>query len=322
MMLGMYPHCALCHSDNRLNVHHNNYKNKGAETHLDLIVLCYSCHAKFHGKDHQDTEKLSPKVISIVQPLVKPEVKKEVKKEVDPDIARVERLFFYYLKRQERIKTFTDEYLDRHPFFTDVRYLQCVNTDTIPDKSFSRIWVSSLLNKLLNNALTKNNIILMDMPSPYKNRASDSKSVMGIRKTLKELFDPAFVDAKYLRKTNKVELVFKPNKFTSPLVLNALIASNLYFSWGYSESDRTNIFINLSIAMDMAMQTIYTQRLLNDRDGEITISSYNSERKRCGGENFKTLKAFFAMYGVKRLVNSRRPDGYKIEKPITFFGTK
>jgi len=33
-----------------LNVHHLNYRNKGAEKPLDLIVLCKYCHAEQHGK--------------------------------------------------------------------------------------------------------------------------------------------------------------------------------------------------------------------------------------------------------------------------------
>lgn len=42
--------CQLCSSTKNLQVHHNNYENLYKETDKDLIVLCQSCHAKFHGK--------------------------------------------------------------------------------------------------------------------------------------------------------------------------------------------------------------------------------------------------------------------------------
>ena len=50
-------HCALCDavSDGpnavTMHVHHKTYERRGAELPGDLIVLCASCHAKFHGKD-------------------------------------------------------------------------------------------------------------------------------------------------------------------------------------------------------------------------------------------------------------------------------
>lgn len=42
--------CQLCGSTSQLNVHHNNYQNKGEEMPYDLVVLCRPCHAKFHDK--------------------------------------------------------------------------------------------------------------------------------------------------------------------------------------------------------------------------------------------------------------------------------
>lgn len=44
--------CKLCNSDHLLNVHHSNYNIRGLELSNmnDLIVLCNSCHAKFHDK--------------------------------------------------------------------------------------------------------------------------------------------------------------------------------------------------------------------------------------------------------------------------------
>lgn len=41
--------CQLCSSNEKLNVHHNNYDNLFMEESNDLIVLCESCHKKFHG---------------------------------------------------------------------------------------------------------------------------------------------------------------------------------------------------------------------------------------------------------------------------------
>jgi len=43
--------CKLCNSKDDLNVHHNNYDNRGCETFNDVIVLCRSCHSKFHDKN-------------------------------------------------------------------------------------------------------------------------------------------------------------------------------------------------------------------------------------------------------------------------------
>lgn len=42
--------CCLCDSDYRLNVHHKNYEHRGEEHNYlkDLVVLCKSCHEKFH----------------------------------------------------------------------------------------------------------------------------------------------------------------------------------------------------------------------------------------------------------------------------------
>jgi hypothetical protein len=42
--------CQLCGVAGNLNVHHNTYKRRGAELPSDVIALCRSCHAKFHGK--------------------------------------------------------------------------------------------------------------------------------------------------------------------------------------------------------------------------------------------------------------------------------
>jgi 5-methylcytosine-specific restriction endonuclease McrA len=42
--------CQMCSShDATLDVHHNCYQNYGDERPEDLVVLCRSCHQKFHG---------------------------------------------------------------------------------------------------------------------------------------------------------------------------------------------------------------------------------------------------------------------------------
>lgn len=40
--------CQLCSKTNNIQVHHNTYKRLGKEEDNDLIVLCESCHIKFH----------------------------------------------------------------------------------------------------------------------------------------------------------------------------------------------------------------------------------------------------------------------------------
>lgn len=42
--------CALCNAkDTVLDVHHRTYENRGHEHSSDVIVLCRTCHGKFHG---------------------------------------------------------------------------------------------------------------------------------------------------------------------------------------------------------------------------------------------------------------------------------
>lgn len=41
-------HCQLCGGEDHLQVHHNNYERRGYERNSDVIVLCSSCHRRFH----------------------------------------------------------------------------------------------------------------------------------------------------------------------------------------------------------------------------------------------------------------------------------
>ena len=142
MMLGMYPHCALCHSDNRLNVHHNNYKNRGAETHLDLIVLCYSCHGKFHGKNNDPVEKIPTNVISIVTK--KPEPRKN----------RMDKFLSFWAftvpLNDERYRTKKLE----SPIEVNLIYLTCCNLDKFSPMIIGKKPIKTLIHELIKNSHT------------------------------------------------------------------------------------------------------------------------------------------------------------------------
>jgi len=44
--------CALCNDAGPLQVHHRTYEDGRYGEHLnDLVALCPTCHAKFHGKE-------------------------------------------------------------------------------------------------------------------------------------------------------------------------------------------------------------------------------------------------------------------------------
>jgi len=49
--------CALCCRTDYLHVHHRTYVNLGHERPADLIVLCWRCHAKFHGTFEDNAER-------------------------------------------------------------------------------------------------------------------------------------------------------------------------------------------------------------------------------------------------------------------------
>lgn len=49
--------CQVCNSDGELHAHHRTYERIGNELQRDLIALCDSCHALFHGKHDASTDK-------------------------------------------------------------------------------------------------------------------------------------------------------------------------------------------------------------------------------------------------------------------------
>ena len=48
-MRDVFKHCSICHSNKSLDVHHNNYPQRGSERMMDLSMLCRECHKKAHG---------------------------------------------------------------------------------------------------------------------------------------------------------------------------------------------------------------------------------------------------------------------------------
>jgi 5-methylcytosine-specific restriction endonuclease McrA len=47
--------CALCFSEDNLNVHHRTYLSLGGERDNDVIVLCKVCHERHHETLEQET---------------------------------------------------------------------------------------------------------------------------------------------------------------------------------------------------------------------------------------------------------------------------
>lgn len=48
--------CALCYSQEALEVHHRTYERLGDEELTDLVVLCADCHGRHHGVLGANTE--------------------------------------------------------------------------------------------------------------------------------------------------------------------------------------------------------------------------------------------------------------------------
>jgi 5-methylcytosine-specific restriction endonuclease McrA len=61
--------CQLCGNGHqqRLQIHHNTYENLGQERPEDLIVLCQSCHEKYHNKSANGGSSLAAAAESNVQ---------------------------------------------------------------------------------------------------------------------------------------------------------------------------------------------------------------------------------------------------------------
>jgi hypothetical protein len=55
--------CRVCNVMGvELNVHHNNYSNRGRETFNDVVVLCKTCHGMFHAPDEIETPVVHVKI--------------------------------------------------------------------------------------------------------------------------------------------------------------------------------------------------------------------------------------------------------------------
>ena len=309
MMMGMYPHCALCRSNSRLNVHHNSYKNKGAETHVDLIVLCSDCHARFHGKANTQKANTLTNVVPIAE------------KEVDPNIERVERLFFYYLKRQARVTNYTEEYINRHPLFIDIRYFQCLRPDAYSKYMRSQAWLATLLFKLLINSFEKNNKLTMGMHSGYIKKDINCNGIIGIKKTLETIFNPDYAKVTYIHKTNNIELVFNQSKFKSPVILSGtIVSSEMVFGGALTKDEYRQINDAIALGNDMAAQIKFIKAYAARVCGRaVSKVSYNDSHQFQGWRIYPTFKEFFDGCGVKMLVNEYRPKMHKINHILKFF---
>lgn len=74
--LSSLPHCRICKSEKKLNIHHKFYKDKKGKSTLynertvDLITLCASCHRLWHLYCHNRLDKkgrpnISKKIMGI-----------------------------------------------------------------------------------------------------------------------------------------------------------------------------------------------------------------------------------------------------------------
>lgn len=48
--------CEICGKEHQLYVHHLHYDTLGNETRKDLMVVCYDCHQKIHGRKVNEIE--------------------------------------------------------------------------------------------------------------------------------------------------------------------------------------------------------------------------------------------------------------------------
>lgn len=54
-----YQKCKLCNTQEKLCVHHSCYENIGKETFNDVVVLCESCHLKFHSCEKKSNVEIN-----------------------------------------------------------------------------------------------------------------------------------------------------------------------------------------------------------------------------------------------------------------------
>ncbi len=48
--------CQLCQSIHQLHLHHLTYRRRYNEKDIDLLIVCYKCHASIHGKKAKDQQ--------------------------------------------------------------------------------------------------------------------------------------------------------------------------------------------------------------------------------------------------------------------------
>jgi 5-methylcytosine-specific restriction endonuclease McrA len=61
--------CAVCNSPDNVQVHHRTYDHLGQERIQDVILLCDSCHTKFHGKSRYGLEPIQATLSRYVESL-------------------------------------------------------------------------------------------------------------------------------------------------------------------------------------------------------------------------------------------------------------
>lgn len=65
MLAAANNRCQLCNATQHLRLHHRTYDRRGRETTADVIVLCETCHSKFHNRNTINTNALIKALINI-----------------------------------------------------------------------------------------------------------------------------------------------------------------------------------------------------------------------------------------------------------------